>query len=59
MRFLSGYASLDASRRRKVNRVKWNDIPFDENASPEVKALEFDLQCEENAREATTEETDK
>lgn len=28
--------------------MKWNDIPFDENAEPEVKALEFDLQLEEN-----------
>jgi hypothetical protein len=26
----------------------WNDIPFDENASPEVKADEFDRQFEEN-----------
>jgi len=58
LRFLSGYASLDTSRRRKVNRVKWNDIPFTD-AEPETLALEFDLQCEENVREATTEETDK
>lgn len=28
--------------------MKWNDIPFDENASPEEKALEFDLQYAEN-----------
>jgi hypothetical protein len=28
--------------------MKWNDIPFDENASPEVKALEFELQFREN-----------
>jgi hypothetical protein len=28
--------------------MKWNEIPFDESASPEVKALEFDLQFEEN-----------
>lgn len=28
----------------------WNDIPFDENATPEEKALEFDLQFEENSR---------
>ncbi len=27
---------------------KWNDIPFDENAEPAVKALEFDLQVQEN-----------
>ncbi len=27
---------------------KWNDIPFDSNEDPEVKALEFDLQYEEN-----------
>lgn len=39
--------------------MKWNDIPYDENAEPEIKALEFDLQCEENAREATQEETTK
>lgn len=32
--------------------MKWNDIPWDENASPETKALEFDLQVEENARAA-------
>lgn len=28
--------------------MKWNDIPWDESADPEVKALEFDLQCREN-----------
>lgn len=28
----------------------WNEIPYDENADPEVKALEFDLQIEENSR---------
>lgn len=28
----------------------WNEIPYDENAEPEVKALEFDLQIEENSR---------
>lgn len=28
--------------------MKWNDIPFDENASAEEKALEFDLQVAEN-----------
>jgi len=28
--------------------AKWNDMPFDENASPEVKALEFNLQVLEN-----------
>lgn len=27
---------------------KWNDIPFDENATPNQKALEFDLQVQEN-----------
>lgn len=26
----------------------WNEIPFDENASPNQKALEFDLQVQEN-----------
>lgn len=28
--------------------TKWNDIPYDESADPEVKALEFDLQLAEN-----------
>lgn len=28
--------------------MKWNDIPYDENATPETKALEFDLQHAEN-----------
>lgn len=37
--------------------MKWNDIPFDENATPAVKGLEFDLQCEENAREAEPKES--
>lgn len=32
--------------------MKWNDIPFDSKADPEVKALEFDLQIAENAYEA-------
>lgn len=31
--------------------MKWNEIPFDENASPEEKALEFDLQHRENGGE--------
>lgn len=49
MRFLGAYASLDTSLRRGVARMtKWNDIPWDESASPDVKALEFDLQVEEN-----------
>jgi len=26
----------------------WNEIPFDESADPNVKALEFDLQVQEN-----------
>jgi hypothetical protein len=37
--------------------MKWNDIPWDENAEPEVKALEFDLQVEENR--ISVEETGK
>jgi hypothetical protein len=37
--------------------MKWNDIPWDENVSPDVKALEFDLQVEENA--VTESEDDK
>lgn len=32
--------------------MKWNDIPFDKEAEPEVKALEFDLQYEENKQSA-------
>jgi hypothetical protein len=32
--------------------AKWNDIPFYEGDDPEIKALEFDLQFEENARHA-------
>jgi len=31
---------------------KWNDIPWDESASPEEKAHEFDLQVRENAEAA-------
>lgn len=34
----------------------WNQIPWDEDASPETKALEFDLQIEENARIAESED---
>lgn len=34
--------------------MKWNEIPFDSNEAPEVKALEFDLQFEENSRDAAT-----
>lgn len=30
----------------------WNEIPFDEGASPEEKALEFDLQLAENQADA-------
>lgn len=30
------------------NLPKWNDIPFDENATASQKALEFDLQVQEN-----------
>lgn len=32
--------------------MKWNDIPFDKDATPEEKALEFDLQVEENQADA-------
>jgi hypothetical protein len=39
--------------------MKWNDIPFDESATPDVKALEFDLQYEENARNANMDEVSK
>lgn len=31
--------------------MKWSEIPWDENASPEVKALEFDLQYVESGGE--------
>ena len=50
LRFLKRYATLDTSQRRKVNKVKWNGIPWDENA-------EFDLQIRENAMAAVEEET--
>lgn len=33
--------------------MKWNDIPYDEYAEPQVKALEFDLQIEENGGDST------
>ncbi len=36
--------------------MKWNEIPFDENAEPEVKALEFDLQFAENGGEEEPED---
>jgi len=36
----------------------WNEIPFDENADPNVKALEFDLQIQENGG-PTVEETQR
>lgn len=49
LRYLRRYASLDTSRRRGLGRaMKWDEIPFDENASPEDKAREFDLQLREN-----------
>jgi hypothetical protein len=37
---------------------KWNDIPFDSNADPNQKALEFDLQIQENGG-PTVEETQR
>lgn len=47
--YLRAYRILDTSKRRKVGRpMKWNDIPYDEYASPDVRALEFDLQLSEN-----------
>jgi hypothetical protein len=30
----------------------WNEIPYDENATPETKAQEFDLQHRENGGES-------
>lgn len=39
--------------------MKWNDIPFDSNAEPEVKALEFDLQVAENAQTAAQNESQR
>lgn len=32
--------------------TKWNDIPWDKDASPEEKADQFDRQFEENKRDA-------
>lgn len=32
--------------------ARWNEIPFDPKATPEEKALEFDLQYEENSASA-------
>ena len=32
--------------------MKWNDIPYDQNATPEEKGVEFDLQYEENKQSA-------
>lgn len=37
---------------------KWNDIPLDEDASATQKALEFDLQVQENGG-PTVEETQR
>lgn len=37
---------------------KWNDIPFDPNADANQKALEFDLQVQENGG-PTVEETQR
>lgn len=31
----------------------WSDIPFDEDSTPEEKALEFDLQFEESSKPPT------
>lgn len=39
--------------------MKWNDIPFDKDAEPEVKALEFDLQYEENKVTPVEEDEEK
>lgn len=36
--------------------TKWNDIPFDEDATPEVKADEFDRQYAENGGTGEKEE---
>lgn len=30
--------------------IKWNDIPWNEDTDPEIKADQFDAQYEENAR---------
>lgn len=30
--------------------MTWEDIPYDENADPELKDLEFDLEFEENSK---------
>jgi hypothetical protein len=33
--------------------MKWNDIPFDASADPDIKGLEFDLQVEENGGDSS------
>lgn len=40
------------------NLPTWNEIPFNENAEPAQKALEFDLQIQENGG-PTVEETQR
>ncbi len=39
--------------------VSWNEIPFDSNAEPDVKAQEFDLQYAENKESAQVKEDAK
>lgn len=49
LRFLRAYAILDTSTIKGVSRpVKWNEMPYFEDTTPEIKGLEFDLQIAEN-----------
>jgi hypothetical protein len=37
-----------------VTRVAlWNDIPYNEDADPEIKGIAFDLQIEENGGDSS------
>lgn len=54
LRYLKRFGTLDKSKRRKVARmVKWNDIPYNEDADPEIKGIAFDLQIEENGGDSS------
>lgn len=54
LRFLRAYAILDTSAIKGVSRpVKWNEMPFFEDTTPEIKGLEFDLQLEENGGDSS------
>lgn len=54
LRYLKRFASLDTAKRRGVTRVAmWNDIPYNEDADPEIKGIAFDLQIEENGGDSS------